>query len=133
MDWRLNYMVQTTTSSLLFLTGQMHRLCESRLLSLNKLIDASYSDINCKTIFFLRRRHPAAVALACLAITLIFFETHENDVDLLRDVGTHLGMLEFIQDQGFMLCPADPEHKEPYLHAMRYLGLVVHSFFEDDE
>lgn len=164
MDWRLNYTVQPTTSGLLFLTGHMHRmqvteplenseniakfrmqvtkcvLQEESLCALHHLIVASYTDVGEKeTLFFVRRRHPAAVALACLATTLALAKNARQSmpladrVQLLRDVAAALGMADLEEDADMLLYPADDKHREPFLEAMRYIALVMWEAQPDDD
>lgn len=95
-------------------------------------LDDDSADATQKSIFFLRRQHPAAVAFACLATTLILSkdvvesmpQLHER-IKLLRDVADMLDIGETIEDPDLMLCPVDEQQKAPFLQAMKFLATLV--------
>lgn len=113
---------------------------EQALAALSHLIVSSYHDLDessaaatCgRSIFFLRRQHPAAVAFACLATTLILSKDvlesmpllHER-MQLLKDVADMLDIGETIEDPDLMLCPVDEQQKAPFLQAMKFLATLV--------
>lgn len=113
---------------------------ERALAALSHLIVSSYHDLDndsaaatCRrSIFLLRRQHPAAVAFACLATTLILSKDvlesmpllHER-MQLLKDVADMLDIGETIEDPDLMLCPVDEQQKAPFLQAMKFLATLV--------
>lgn len=129
MDWRIGRVVYPSTSALLFLTGLMHRVPETCLAALGHLIVSTYVDLPGKdepsstedqpqstpvahrTLFFLRRRHAASVALACLCATLLLAKeavlhmSEESRVELLRMVAERLGIEDAYDDEDFLVCP----------------------------
>lgn len=112
---------------------------ERALAALSHLIVSSYHDLDDdsagatrRSIFFLRRQHPAAVAFACLATTLILSKDvvesmprlHDR-MQLLKDVADMLDIGETIEDPDLMLCPVDEQQKAPFLQAMKFLATLV--------
>lgn len=104
---------------------------EESLRALHHLIVSSYSDVRGKSIFFLRRRQPAAVAMACLATTLVLAKDVMESMDqqektaLLRDSAAMMGILEVSEHADLILCPVHSEQRDPYLKAMEFLALCV--------
>lgn len=116
-----------------------HTTQEESICALHHLIVSSYMDVQGRTIFFLRRRHPAAVALACLATTLMLSKNVlqtmplEGRLELLRDVAVRLGVPEMEEDDDWMMCPVPMEYREPYVKAMEYLELVMWDLQETND
>ena len=132
MDWRIGSKLSPTSSGLLFLTGQLHKIPEDSLQALHHLIVATHMtpEIDlCMTE--LRNRHPFVLALACLASTLLLsIEAVENMAmtdkkALLREIAPKLGIRELQDDPDFLVCPVLDALKVPFVKAMEQVAKAV--------